>query len=91
MKYRKNTRCRQIQTGDVVATELLFAKIASTDDLVSLLGSEVVLFLLEEWKDPLDLCASAACSHICNKWKHEQIAYNISNGVPDNKESTNAK
>lgn len=49
--------------------ELLFDKIASTDDLVSWPESELDLLLLDEWPAPFDLCASAARSHICNKYK----------------------
>lgn len=45
--------------------ELLFDKIASTADLLSWPESELIRFLLDEWPAPFDLCASAACSHIC--------------------------
>lgn len=45
---------------------LPFDKMASTDDLLIWLESELIL-RLDEWPDPFDLCASAACSHICTQ------------------------
>ena len=45
--------------------EPLFDKIASKDDLLIWPDSVLALLLLDEWVTPLDLCASAACSHIC--------------------------
>lgn len=44
--------------------ELLFDKIESIVDLLSLPESELFLTLLPDWTAPLDLCASAASSHI---------------------------
>ncbi|KAK7820005.1 hypothetical protein CFP56_039305 [Quercus suber] len=46
-------------------TELLLDRRASTDDLLICPGSEFILLLLDEKPAPLDLWASAACSHIC--------------------------
>lgn len=66
LKGEKRTRKEQEWTSEDEAV-LLFDKIASTDDLVSWPESELVLLLLDEWPAPFDLCASAACSHICNK------------------------
>jgi hypothetical protein len=61
-----NNKCieRTGKTLDDVAG-LLFDKRASTDDLLIWPESELVL-LLDAWLTPLDLCASAACSHICD-------------------------
>lgn len=61
----KKPKCKLI-TWETV-TGLLFDKIASTDDLLACPESELSLLLLEVCV-PLDLCASAACSHICRKW-----------------------
>lgn len=47
---------------------LLPKRSASTDEdsLFNTAESELILLLLKDWTAPLDLCASAACSHICH-------------------------
>lgn len=55
--------------------EELVDKIASIDDLVIWPESELVLLLLDGCPTPLELCASAACSHICKN--EAMISYHL--------------